>query len=111
MIIEAGKLNKIIEIEHLKIERDQYGSDVEKWRKIFKCKTQVLGSDSSTLQNAGEEILIQDRLIFTIRYVHFLAFDLANHYRIVYNNKIYNVLNINAEEEDIMKITCILKNI
>jgi hypothetical protein len=29
----------------------------------------------------------------------------------VYNNKIYNVLNINAEEEDIMKITCILKNI
>ena len=110
-MIEAGKLNKIIEIEHLTIERDSYGSDVEKWRKIFKCKAFVQGSDSQTLRNAGEEILIQDRLIFTIRYVHLLTFDLANHYRIIYNNKIYNVLNLNAEEDDIMKITCILKNL
>jgi SPP1 family predicted phage head-tail adaptor len=110
-MIEAGKLNKIIVIEHLRIERDAFGSDVEKWHHIFKCKAHVTGSDNASLLNNGEEIIIQNRLIFTIRYLHLILFDLANRYRIIYNNKIYNILNINSEDRDIMKITCILKNL
>jgi SPP1 family predicted phage head-tail adaptor len=109
-MISAGLMNKRITIEHLVIERDDYGSDIEKWCKLIRVTAHVTGADSSSLINLGEEILIQDRLVFTIRYLHLIKFDLVNHYRIIFNNKIYTILNINDTERDTMKIVAILKN-
>jgi head-tail adaptor len=107
-MIASGQLNKFIAIEHLKIERDEYGSDIEKWKVVHKCKCNVKGSDSSSLITQNDEIAIQPRLLFTLR--KFPAFDIPNHYRIIYNRKKYIVLNINDEDRDTITILANLYN-
>jgi head-tail adaptor len=37
-MIAAGLLNKTITIEHLSIERDDYGSDIERWKPVITIK-------------------------------------------------------------------------
>jgi SPP1 family predicted phage head-tail adaptor len=99
-MISAGLLNKVITIEHLHIQRDDYGSDVEKWIPIITVKCNVKGFDSKSLLSSGKEIFTQYNLVFTIRKKGVPIFDLYNHYRIMYEGKIFQILNINMEDRD-----------
>jgi SPP1 family predicted phage head-tail adaptor len=99
-MISAGLLNKIMTIEHLHLQRDEYGSDVEKWIPILTTKCNVKGMDSKSLLQTSNEIFTQYNLIFTIRKKGVPIFDLHNHYRISYERKYYTILNINMEDRD-----------
>jgi head-tail adaptor len=99
-MIKAGLLNKTIVIQHLRIERDDYGSDIEKWRDIRATRASVKGSDSRSLMTSPEEVYSQPNLLFTIRRQPDIFRDVFNHYRIKYDNKYYTVMNINNEERD-----------
>jgi head-tail adaptor len=109
-MISAGLLTKNIVIQRLKIERDDYGSDIEKWIDIHVCKANVKGFDSAALTTQNDEILIQDRLLFSIRKSLKLLIDKPNHYRILYNFKTYNILALNDEDRDTIKILGVLRN-
>jgi head-tail adaptor len=107
-MISAGLLNKTIEIEHLSIERDAYGSDIEKWATVVVTKAQVKGIDSKSLLTTSSEVFIQYNLVFTIRKIPLR--DLHNHYRIVYEGKTFTVLNMNMEDRDMITILGELEN-
>jgi head-tail adaptor len=107
-MITAGQLNKYIEVQHLHIERDEYGSDVEKWHTVHKCRCNVKGSDSSSLMTQNEEVVILPRLLFTMR--KFPILDVQNHYRIIYKAQRYVVYNINNEDRDTITILAQLYN-
>jgi head-tail adaptor len=109
-MISAGLLNKIITIEHLQIERDDYGSDVEKWIPIITIKCNVKGFDSKSLLSSGKELFSQYNLVFTIRKKGVPIFDMYNHYRIQYEGKIFQILNINMEDRDNIIILAELLN-
>jgi SPP1 family predicted phage head-tail adaptor len=101
-MIAAGMLNKHIVVEHLTIVRDEYGSDIETWKPVHVCRAQVKGSDSQSLTTVNDEVLMQNRILFSIR--KFPVMDIANHYRIIYNRKVYNILNLNDEDRDTITI-------
>jgi head-tail adaptor len=109
-MIAAGLLNKTITVQHLHMTRDEYGSDIEEWRDILKCKAYVKGFDGKSLTSTGSEIIMEDRLLFTVRRVERILFDRGNRYRVLYGNKIYNVLGINSEDRDIITIMTALRN-
>jgi head-tail adaptor len=95
-------------IEHLAIERDDFGSDIENWRCVHKCKAHVKGSDSQSLMNQNDEIVALPRLLFTMR--KFPLRDLPNHYRILYRGNKYIIQNINDEDRDTVIILAQLYN-
>jgi SPP1 family predicted phage head-tail adaptor len=107
-MIAAGMLNRFIVIEHLRVERDGYGSDIEKWTPVHRCMANVKGSDGASLINSNDETVIRNSLLFTVR--KFPIPDLPNHYRIVYGRKVFTVLNINNEDRDNTVIFTMLKN-
>jgi head-tail adaptor len=110
-MLSSGLLTQYIEIEHLRIVRDEYGSDLERWERLFVCKANVRGFDNSALVNTNSEILIENRLQIQIRKDRRLLFDAGNHYRIRYKGKIFNVLGINSEDRDTVNMIVELKNV
>jgi SPP1 family predicted phage head-tail adaptor len=98
-MIAAGLLNKTIKIQHLTIERDEYGSDTEIWEDLIECRAAVKGFDGSAIA-VSAQILIEERLVFTIRRHNCLLMDKPNHYRIEYKGKIYHVYGLNSEDRD-----------
>jgi head-tail adaptor len=107
-MIAAGLLNRFIVVEHLKVVRDEYGSDIETWMPVHACKASVKASDSQSLYTVNDEIVIQSRLLFLLR--KFPVVDTPNHYRIIFKRKVYNVLNINDEDRDTTSILTVLHN-
>jgi head-tail adaptor len=99
-MISAGLLNKIITIQQLSIKRDDYGSDMETWNDLLTTTCNIKGFDTKSILQQNHEIFSQYSLLFTIRKKCVTLTDPYNHYRILYDGKIFNILNINVEDRD-----------
>ena len=104
-MIPAGLLDKQITLQHLQIEKLDYGDEREKWITEITCKCRVVTpSMSDNRTTLANEMVITDRLIFQTRKYH------ANHFhkysglkhRIVYRCKYYQILGMDDEGDDLI---------
>jgi len=105
-MLTSGLLNKVITLQHLKKEKDDYGSEVETWVDEMTCKCRVVTpSMSDNRKNLAGEILITDRLIFQTRKYHknhFHKYSGMKH-RIRYRcDRYYQILSIDDEGDDLI---------
>ena len=98
-MIEAGKLNKTIQIQRLKRYKDEYFADVEEWENVFEAKASVKDYTEKDYRSIiNDEVIITDRLVFTCR--KYICKYLALDYRIVYRCRNFRILSIADESTD-----------
>jgi hypothetical protein len=109
-MIGAGFLDRVITLQHLKIERTETGATKDEWidEVTVKCRviTPSLGDRRTQLTN---EVIITDNLTFQTRKIyakHFNRYSGLKH-RIKYFNpksgicRLYQILSIDDETDDL----------
>ena len=100
--ILIDRLNKRIEIQEKIKVPDTYGGFTETWTTLYTCWAEIKPTNTS---NDFEANKISDKItyIITIRYTN----NIKNNYRIKFNNRIFNIINIMnlMENNKILEIT------
>lgn len=74
---------------------DEYRNHVNEWCDYFACWANVISSGlTSTEKEAAAITLEEDRLDMTVRYSTETAAIDPTHYRILFNDRIYNITNV-----------------
>jgi len=102
----AADLNRRIKIEKLTQSKDAQGGMVDTWALQFPVWAKVMhlsGNDKRLTDQGGK--VAEARTEFTARYKRGVN---ASQYRVVYDEKIYNIKHVNDwnEEHEWMILTC-----
>ena len=90
----AGLRVRII-IQKNEVVVDRYGNHKPGWTDYFTCWANVISSGlTSTEKDAAAITLEEDRLDITVRYCSETAVVDSTHYRILLNDRIYDITNV-----------------
>jgi SPP1 family predicted phage head-tail adaptor len=104
-MLPAGLFNKHITLQHLKKEKDVYGSENETWVDEITCRCRVVTPSMADNRHVlNNEVVITDRLIFQTRKwynKHFSKYSGLKH-RILYRCRPYQILSMDDEGNDLI---------
>ena len=104
-MLPAGLFDKVITLQHLQKQKDDYGSETEQWVDEITCKCRVVTPSMSDNRNTlANEVIITDRLIFQTRKYynkHFNKYSGMKH-RILYRCRPYQILSMDDEGDDLI---------
>lgn len=92
-------MNKQIKIQKMNVE-------TEEWKDYYLCFAEVNKASGNEYFNAKTEIT-KNTYNFKVRYIRKLEDIIfnTNQYRIIYKNKIFNIINVDDKEEQRIKLT------
>lgn len=91
-------MNRFIKIQRLNIEK-------EKWEEYYSCFAEINKSSGKEYFNAKTNIT-ENTFNFKVRYIEKLSKIMFNtsQYRIIYQDNIFNIINIDDKQEKHLKI-------
>ena len=75
------------------VVEDTIGNHTNKWIDYFSCYATAVEKESGEGEVAGQTV-VEQRMDFTVRYCSELSVVVPDKYRIVYKDRIYNILSI-----------------
>lgn len=75
------------------VVEDAIGNHTNEWKDYFSCYATAVEKESGEEERAGQTV-VEQRMDFTVRYCSELSHVVPDKYRILYKNRIYNILSI-----------------
>lgn len=72
---------------------DAIGNHTNAWTDYFSCYATAVEKESGEEESAGQTV-VEQRMDFTVRYCSELSSIVPDKFRIVYKNRIYNILSV-----------------
>ena len=107
--MEIGKLNQRITILENRTKTDSIGNHLNIWEEIASCWAEVKVRTSQNAEKISTGVTREIRtLIFTIRQCPSVAYINSTTHKILFRNKIYNILSVQLDYShgELMTITC-----
>lgn len=93
-MISVGSMHERITIQHVKIEPNAIGQQIECWSDYAKVHAYATGYSGSEKYEGKRDISAAD-ISFTVRYSKKLAKINPTDFRVIFRNEIYNILFVN----------------
>lgn len=91
--MDIAKMNVRIMIQKNEVEIDKYGNHTAVWKDYFRCWATCINQTGTEDDEAGQT-LEDDRMDFTVRYCAETAAVTSTKYRILLNDRIYNINHV-----------------
>lgn len=88
--MDIARMNVRITIQKNETRTDKYGNHSSVWEDYFSCWATCLNQTGSENDEAGQT-LEEDKMNFTVRYSSETAAVVSTKYRILLNDRIYNI--------------------
>ena len=93
--MDIGALRTRITIQKNETVQDKYGNHKSEWTDYFRCWATAVTSGLSTREEENAAHTVEaDRLDFTVRYSSETAAVNSKQYRVILDDRIYNILSI-----------------